>query len=355
MATNQQTQANRANAQQSTGPRTAAGKARSSQNALKHGLRAQATVLPDENTADFDFLVSELENQFQPQTPIEWTLLRQLADAEWRMRRVPSLEAGLFAALFKDSRRHYEYFPEQLPDDEDEANLLLIGSATKSATGKTDPLSKLSRYESRLAHRYFKALEQLQKIQKARTRETKNRPTAPTPAPQPPAIPPRREGNPKQSPLARETPRQQQPPTLQPVANQQHTNAPKTKTSKPTEPRQTNPIPKPPAIPPFRKEAGTSTCGVNVHVCRLPNPREVAGGAAVPRHRSPVFRSAGPRFRQFTTRIVRPTSERSCAKAIRPDDSGRGKPGASRDTRQARLLQLRCPGLVSGHARPALI
>jgi hypothetical protein len=32
-----------------TGPRTKEGKAKSSQNALKHGLGAQITVLPDEN------------------------------------------------------------------------------------------------------------------------------------------------------------------------------------------------------------------------------------------------------------------------------------------------------------------
>lgn len=38
MATAKQIAANRANAQRSTGPRTAAGKARSSQNAFKHGL-----------------------------------------------------------------------------------------------------------------------------------------------------------------------------------------------------------------------------------------------------------------------------------------------------------------------------
>jgi hypothetical protein len=38
MATAKQIAANRANAQRSTGPRTAAGKARSSQNAFKHGF-----------------------------------------------------------------------------------------------------------------------------------------------------------------------------------------------------------------------------------------------------------------------------------------------------------------------------
>ena len=46
--------ANQKNAQHSTGPKTDAGKAKSSRNALKHGLTAEAAVLPNENPADFE-------------------------------------------------------------------------------------------------------------------------------------------------------------------------------------------------------------------------------------------------------------------------------------------------------------
>jgi hypothetical protein len=45
MATAQQIEANRRNAQQSTGPKTTRGKARARLNALKHGFRAQ--VVPN--------------------------------------------------------------------------------------------------------------------------------------------------------------------------------------------------------------------------------------------------------------------------------------------------------------------
>jgi hypothetical protein len=117
MATSQQIQANRKNACRSTGPRTAAGKARSSQNARKHGLRAQITILPSENSDEFHALVAEFEDQFQPANALEWTLLRQLADAEWRMRRVPRLEAALFAHEHHNTREHYEIFPNRLPEE----------------------------------------------------------------------------------------------------------------------------------------------------------------------------------------------------------------------------------------------
>jgi hypothetical protein len=139
------------------------------------------TVLPDENLDDFEFLVSGLEDQFQPQTALEWNLLRQLADAEWRMRRVPSLEAALFAAKLHETVRYYSHFPEHLPEDDAEADLVLIGAAAERDASNGDTLSKLSRYEARLSHRYFKALEHLQKIQS-------NRQHATGPEKRPPAV-----------------------------------------------------------------------------------------------------------------------------------------------------------------------
>ena len=52
-ASESQLEANRLNAQRSTGPRTAEGKARSSQNAVRHGLTAKCPVLPGEDPAEF--------------------------------------------------------------------------------------------------------------------------------------------------------------------------------------------------------------------------------------------------------------------------------------------------------------
>ncbi|MFO0890065.1 MAG: hypothetical protein U0790_13110 [Isosphaeraceae bacterium] len=47
-------EANRRNAQKSTGPRTEAGKGKVRLNALKHGLDAQTVVLPHEDAAKFE-------------------------------------------------------------------------------------------------------------------------------------------------------------------------------------------------------------------------------------------------------------------------------------------------------------
>ena len=52
MSTEAQQNANRENAKKSTGPRTEAGKAASSRNALKSGMHARSLVIFDENISD---------------------------------------------------------------------------------------------------------------------------------------------------------------------------------------------------------------------------------------------------------------------------------------------------------------
>jgi hypothetical protein len=72
--TSKQLVANRANAQRSTGPKSATGKARSRINAWKHGLTAATLVIGDEDPADFDRLRAAFEAKFCPQTEMEFLL-----------------------------------------------------------------------------------------------------------------------------------------------------------------------------------------------------------------------------------------------------------------------------------------
>ena len=70
MATQKQINANRRNAQKSTGPRTPEGKARVRFNALKHGMLAKSIILPGkenfESREEFDFLLQSLFDDLQP-------------------------------------------------------------------------------------------------------------------------------------------------------------------------------------------------------------------------------------------------------------------------------------------------
>jgi hypothetical protein len=89
--------ANRANSQHSTGPRTEAGKQRSSQNALHHGLTAASAILPSEDPAAFEAHRRQFFEEYQPATPTESQLVRELVDTSWRLNRIPLLEADVFA------------------------------------------------------------------------------------------------------------------------------------------------------------------------------------------------------------------------------------------------------------------
>jgi hypothetical protein len=87
--------ANRANTLRSTGPRTPAGKQRSSLNALRHGLTASSAVLPSEDRAAYDAHRRGFFDEYQPTTQTETQLVQEIADTAWRLNRIPSLEAAL--------------------------------------------------------------------------------------------------------------------------------------------------------------------------------------------------------------------------------------------------------------------
>jgi hypothetical protein len=104
MATDKQIAANRRNAQKSTGPRTEEGKHRSRQNAFRHGLTAQTVISLVERAdeyADFETLIIA---DYEPQTTIERVLVERLASLLWRLRRVVTIETGLFELQAKTIR-----------------------------------------------------------------------------------------------------------------------------------------------------------------------------------------------------------------------------------------------------------
>jgi hypothetical protein len=93
MATDKQTEANRRNAQKSTGPTTAAGKARSSRNALKTGIHAELLVIYDEKAEDLQALVDEYYTEYAPVTPQERFQVDTMIQCEWFCRRYTWVEA----------------------------------------------------------------------------------------------------------------------------------------------------------------------------------------------------------------------------------------------------------------------
>ena len=102
MSTSAQSSANVANAQLSTGPKTDEGKAASSQNSLKHGLTAKTVLLPGEDPAEYQSFTQGMTADLAPANSIESSLAQELIDLQWRLQRVPRLEASLLAADLPD-------------------------------------------------------------------------------------------------------------------------------------------------------------------------------------------------------------------------------------------------------------
>jgi hypothetical protein len=90
--------ASRINGAKSRGPTTPEGKARSSQNALKHGLCAERFVVAgDEGPQAFAALESALEGELAPDGTLQRLLAGRIARAAWRLERADRIEAELFA------------------------------------------------------------------------------------------------------------------------------------------------------------------------------------------------------------------------------------------------------------------
>ena len=160
MATNKQTRANRENAKKSTGPRTPGGKARSSKNALKHGLLSQDSVLPGEAPEEFDRQLTAIEDWVLPRNPLEREICRQIADAAWRMQRLSRIETAMITAKMNHVRTYVEQIKSDVDlDREDQTRLL-----GKAMLGGTQSVVQLSRYDGHLTRRFYRAVELLTEI-----------------------------------------------------------------------------------------------------------------------------------------------------------------------------------------------
>jgi len=126
---------NRANSAHSTGPRTDAGKQRSSQNALRHGLFAQTVVLAPEEEAAYQQLCQKFFDEYKPATATEAVMVQQLADTSWRLNRIPQLEDAV------------------------------LNNTSLTPQDAIEQIGRLGLYSSRLSRQLLNTVKQLREIQ----------------------------------------------------------------------------------------------------------------------------------------------------------------------------------------------
>ncbi len=169
--------ANRANARLSTGPRTPEGKARSAQNARKHGFTASdyAVVRLDE-LDEVARLKDDLMAVYQPVNSQETFAIERIALAQHTMLRAYRLESGLFTtsldhALTRDGQLFFPLSPELTADIEvtraqNRNFALAFGFHAMAAQANT--WSLLLRYQVQAERNYRRAIEEFERLKALR-------------------------------------------------------------------------------------------------------------------------------------------------------------------------------------------
>ncbi len=102
VASQRQIEANRRNAQKSTGPRSLEGKAVSRFNALESGIDAECAVIPGESPFRLECLTREYYHRWLPTLPEERALVDSLIHDDWQLRRLRRAEAQLWKHVEND-------------------------------------------------------------------------------------------------------------------------------------------------------------------------------------------------------------------------------------------------------------
>ncbi len=160
MATESQINANRANAQHSTGPSSPEGKLKSSHNAVKTGLTGRTILLPSDDVGAYENFVEILKLKYQPYDAYEKHLCQSIADTEWRLLRIPTLESGYYAL----GRHELAGECAHVSDDHVRAAML---EALIDRTYKKD-LRNLALQERRLRAQLAKFVAELTQLQEER-------------------------------------------------------------------------------------------------------------------------------------------------------------------------------------------
>ena len=135
MTSARQQAANARNAQRSTGPATAEGRAKSAKNATTHGLTTGSALLESEDAEEYARHVQSYIDNHGPQNDQQAFFVTQLAEAAWRLRRARKFE-----------------------------NAILDADPTLANDETLNKVCKLNRYEASIERSYYRAYRELERL-----------------------------------------------------------------------------------------------------------------------------------------------------------------------------------------------
>jgi hypothetical protein len=157
--------ASRRAARNSTGPRTAEGKARSAQNAVRHGFTSRTPfLLPNERQDAWAEHLNHYSAHLRPADIIECDLVKDLAWARWRLNRYSAVEAGVLTLRMADQQNLHDPDWTPPPGSSIHPEYLRISRAVLAESGPNGAMELLSRYHARINRDYHRALSTLRSI-----------------------------------------------------------------------------------------------------------------------------------------------------------------------------------------------
>jgi hypothetical protein len=135
-------EANDYTAQRPTGPRTAEGKARSSKNALRHGLRSPAPVLSGESAQEWERHRVGVVGSLAPAAGLEAELADRVALSLWRLRRAVAYETAVTAVGLEEAAQEVRRVAEEpiLMPGESEPDVLRLHRTQEELKEKSETL-----------------------------------------------------------------------------------------------------------------------------------------------------------------------------------------------------------------------
>jgi hypothetical protein len=157
MTSDIQLEANRTNAQKSTGPTSEAGKAAVRLNATRHGLTSQVACMTWEDRDAFNQFCAAIVADLKAEGAIQTQLSQSIAEDHWRLNRARAIEENLFALGFESSR---------LDVGDPQATAALSQAETFRDNLKSFNLITL--YESRINRNLDRNMDRLKQLQSDR-------------------------------------------------------------------------------------------------------------------------------------------------------------------------------------------
>jgi hypothetical protein len=148
----------RANAEKSTGPRTANGKQRSRCNAVKHNLSGQNLILLETERVAYNRMATSMQNDLNPKTEPERQIAQKIIDTNFRLNRLTAIESNMFSFGLLDNETDTGH------DDQIET----MAAQTRAWIERAHSFDILGRYETRLSRQLLKYQQEFERLQAQR-------------------------------------------------------------------------------------------------------------------------------------------------------------------------------------------